>query len=190
MDTYDQQVYAVGKGPSAMTVSAPNIAVTTSTTALISGTVMDVSPGTQTDKMHLRFANGVPAVSDESMSEWMLYVYKQFARPMDSTGVEVAVFAQQGDNVIDIGTVVSDANGRFSIAWKPEAGIEGEYDIYAYFSGSAGYYGSFAKTEMAVSAASEIVEKETTPYEWYIIGMGIAILAVVVIFGLLILKKK
>jgi outer membrane protein assembly factor BamB len=191
MDYYDQQIYAIGKGPSAMTVSAPNVAVTAGTTSLISGTVMDVSPGTQSDQSQLRFSNGVPAVSDESMSEWMLYVYKQFSRPMGTIGVEVTVFAQQGDSVIDIGKTTSDANGRFSIAWKPEAGIEGEYDIYAYFSGSASYYGSFAKTEMAVSAAPEVIPPPETPaYEWYIIGAAIAIIAVVLIVGILNLKKK
>jgi len=190
MDVYDQQVYAIGKGPSKMTATAPNTGVTTGTAALISGTVMDVSPGTQTDKMQLRFADGVPAVSDESMSEWMLYVYKQFSRPMDATGVEVTVFAQQGDRVIDIGKTVSDANGRYSIAWTPPEDATGVWDIYAYFSGSAGYYGSFAKTEMAVSAAPVVEQVETPPYEWYIVGMGLAILAAVIIFGLLSLRKK
>jgi len=189
-DIYDQQVYAIGKGPSKMTVSAPNIGIVTGTTALISGTVMDVSPGTEQDNVIRRFSNGVPAVSEQSMSEWMLYVYKQFSRPMDTTGVEVVVFAQQGEHVIDIGRTTSDANGRFSISWTPPADATGEWDIYAYFDGSASYYGSFAKTEMAVSAAPVVDEVETPPYEWYIVGMGLAILAVVIIFGLLSLKKK
>jgi len=191
MDTYDQQIYAIGKGPSAMTATAPNFAITTGTTALISGTVMDVSPGTQTDKVQLRFSNGVPAVSDESMSEWMLYVYKQFERPMSTTGVEVTVFAQQGDRVIDIGTTVSNANGRYSIDWTPPADATGKWDIYAYFSGSAGYYGSFAQTEMAVSAAPEVVPPEPLPpYGLYILGAAIAIIITVIIVGLLNYKKK
>ena len=191
MDTYDQQIYAIGKGPSRMTATAPNTGVTTGTAALISGTVMDISPGTQADKMQYRFANGVPAVSEESMSEWMLYVYKQFARPMDTTGVEVTVFAQQGDHVIDIGTTVSDANGRYSIAWTPPEGATGVFDIYAYFSGSPSYYGSFAKTEMAVSAAPAVVEPEPLPpFGWYILGAAIAIIITVLLVGLLNYKKK
>jgi hypothetical protein len=152
---------------------------------------MDVSPGTQQDNLKMRFSKGVPAVSDESMSEWMLYVYKQFARPMDTTGVEVTVFAQQGeDNVIDIGKVKSDANGRFSIAWTPPADATGEWDIYAYFSGSASYYGSYAKTEAAVFAAPEVPPPaEIPPYGWYIAGAAAAIIIAVAIVGLLLFRK-
>ena len=191
MDTYDSQIYAIGKGPSVMTVSAPNTAVTAGTTALISGTVMDNSPGTQSDNAQLRFANGVPAVSEESMSEWMLYVYKQFPRPMGATGVEVTVFAQQGDHVIDVGKTVSNANGRYSIDWTPPADATGKWDIYAYFSGSASYYGTFAQTEMAVSAAPDVVEPvQLPPYGWYILGAAIAIIITVIIVGLLNYKKK
>jgi len=188
-DYYDQQIYAIGKGPSELTVSAPNIAVTADTTALITGTVMDVSPGTQSDNLRLRFPNGVPAVGDESQSEWMLYLYKQFSAPMDVTGIEITVYAYDGENVIPIGTTESDARGQYAITWKPDR--EGTYEIWAYFEGTASFYGNDAKTTMAVSAAPEVVEPEPTPpYEWYIVGMGIAIIAVVLIIGLLILKKK
>ena len=188
MDTYDQQIYAIGKGPSEMTVTAPNVAIVAGTTALISGTVMDVSPGTQSDILQMRFPNGVPAVGDESMSEWMLYVYKQFEQPMEVTGIEITVYAYDGKDVTPIGTTMSDARGRYAIAWTPEK--DGQYDIWAYFEGTASYYGADAKAEMYVSAAPEVIEPKQTPYEWYIIGMGIAILAVVVIFGLLIYLKK
>jgi len=58
-DTYNQQVYAIGKGPSTTTVTAPNIGVPFGTSVMISGTVTDVSPGTQSDTMKLRFPNGV-----------------------------------------------------------------------------------------------------------------------------------
>ena len=81
MDTYDQRVYAIGKGPSTMTVTAPDTAAALDTSVIIRGTVMDNSPGTQSDDMKLRFPKGVPAISDASMSDWMLYVYKQFAQP-------------------------------------------------------------------------------------------------------------
>jgi outer membrane protein assembly factor BamB len=191
IDSYDSQVYAIGKGPSEMTVTPSNAVINAENTVLISGTVMDVSPGTEQDNIKYRFSKGVPAVSDESMSEWMLYVYKNFGRPMDTQGVDVTVFAQQGDRVIDVGTAVSDASGRFAITWTPPTDATGNWDVYAYFSGSGAYYGSWAKSEMAVLEAPEIVEPDPTPpYEWYIVGMGIAILAVVIIFGLLIYLKK
>jgi hypothetical protein len=123
------------------------------------------------------------------MSDWMLHVYKQFTRPMNTKGVEITVFAQQGDNVIDIGTTTSDANGRYSIPWTPPTDTTGEWDIYAYFSGSASYYGSYAKTETAIYAAPETPTTETPPYEWYIIGMGIAIIITVLLVGMWIKKK-
>ena len=189
-DVYDQQIYAVGKGPSEMTVAMSNAIVTAGAPVLVSGTIMDVSPGTEQDNLRLRFPKGVPAVSDESMSEWMLYVYKQFARPIDTTGVEITIFAQQDNNVIDIGTTTSDANGRFSITWTPPTDTTGEWDIYAYFSGSASYYGSYAKTETAVFTAPEAPPPvETPPYEWYIIGTGIAIIIVVIACTMLNRKK-
>jgi hypothetical protein len=173
-----------------MTVSVSNAVPTAGNTVLVSGTVMDISPGTEQNELQKRFPKGVPAVSDESMSEWMLYIYKHFERPMDTQGVEVTVFAQQDDTTIDIGKTTSDANGRFSIAWKPEAGTEGNWDIYAYFSGSGGYFGSYAKSEMAVLEAPEVPPPEPSPpYGWYILGAAIAIIAVNIIVTLLLRKK-
>jgi len=188
-DSYDGQMYGIGKGPSELTVTAPNIAITAGTTALISGTVMDVSPGTQSDKSLLRFPKGVPAVSDESMSDWMLYVYKQFARPMDVTGVEVTVFAKQGATEIDIGTTTTTSSGTYSIAWTPPEDATGTWDIYAYFDGSASYYGSWSQTAMAVSTAPTVVDPVQPPYGWYILGVGIAIIVVVLVCMLMIYKK-
>jgi len=188
-DYYDSRLYAIGKGPSEMTVSMSNAIATEGAPVLISGTVMDISPGTQSDNLKMRFSKGVPAVSEESMSNWMLHVYKQFEKPMDATGVAVTVFAQQGEHVIDIGKTVSDANGRYSIMWTPPAGTAGEWDVYAYFDGSASYWGSYAKTEVGVFAAPEIVTPETKPYEWYIVGMGIAIIITVLLVGVWLKKK-
>ena len=188
-DTYDLQIYAIGKGPSELTVTAPNIAITAGATALISGTVMDISPGTQNDNSLLRFPKGVPAVSDESMSDWMLYVYKQFARPLDTKGVEVTVFAEQGDTVIDIGTTTTTSSGTYSIAWTPPEDAMGTWDIYAYFSGSASYYGSWSQTAMAVSAAPIVVDPVEPPYGWYILGVGIAIIVVILVSMLIIYRK-
>jgi len=192
MDTYDQQIYAIGKGPSEMTTSVSSGVTTTGTPILITGTVMDISPGTQSDKLQMRFPKGVPAVSDESMSEWMLYVYKQFERPTNTKGVEVTVFAQPRfdatSDMIEIGKTVSDDSGRFSISWTPQH--EGEFDIVAYFDGSASYYGSWAKTEMLVMATETTDQVSNPPYELYIITMGIAIILAVAIVGLLLFKKK
>ena len=74
-----------------MTVTAPDTAVAFDTPVIIKGTVTDTSPGTKDSAITLRFPNGVPAVSDASQSDWMLYVYKQFTQPTDATGVPVSI---------------------------------------------------------------------------------------------------
>jgi len=190
MDVYDQQVYAIGKGPSEVTVSAPTVAVTAGTKALITGTVMDVSPGTEQDGLRYRFANGVPAMSDESQSEWMLHVYKNFEEPMGAKGIEVTVYAWdvENNNRINIGTTTSNARGQYSIAWTPDK--EGMYDIWVYFEGTAAFYGDDAQTTMAVSAAPEVPPPvENPPYEWYIIGAAIIVIVVNLVVALLLRKK-
>ncbi|MDR2203823.1 MAG: PQQ-binding-like beta-propeller repeat protein, partial [Nitrososphaerota archaeon] len=115
MDVYDQQIYAIGKGPSATTLTTSNNEVVANTKTVISGTVMDVSPGAVTDEMKLRgnFYNGVPAVSDESMSDWMLYVYKGFAKPFDVVGIGVTVgYTNAAGDWIEIGKTTTDSFGR------------------------------------------------------------------------------
>ena len=135
MDTYDQRIYAVGKGPSETTVVAsPKVSVFGSSVQ-IEGMVTDVSPGTSSDSLALRFPNGVPAVSDAGMSEWMLYVYKQFSRPSNAVGVPVTLsVVDSNGNYREIGTATSNADGFFSLNWKPD--IDGQYTLYASFEGS------------------------------------------------------
>jgi outer membrane protein assembly factor BamB len=58
MDTYDQQIYAIGKGPSSTTVTAPDSGISIGSSITIRGTVMDISPGTTQDTIALRFPNG------------------------------------------------------------------------------------------------------------------------------------
>ncbi|MCL2690850.1 MAG: PQQ-binding-like beta-propeller repeat protein [Candidatus Bathyarchaeota archaeon] len=190
IDSYDSQIYAIGKGPSELTVSAPNYAVTAGTTALITGTVMDISPGTNSDRSQLHFPKGVPVASDETQSEWMLHVYKQFEAPAEFKGVEVSLYAWDGQSSesVPIGTTTTDIYGKFAIEWTPTKA--GQYEIFAFFDGSGAYYSSEATAATYVSAAPEVVEVETPPYEWYIVGAAIAIIAVVIVIGLLNLKKK
>jgi hypothetical protein len=80
-NTYDQYFYVVGKGPSKTTVSVSPKVSTWGSKVLFEGTVMDISPGTQEEKIKLRFPYGVPAVSDDYQTEWMTYVYNQFPPP-------------------------------------------------------------------------------------------------------------
>ncbi|MDR2700343.1 MAG: PQQ-binding-like beta-propeller repeat protein [Nitrososphaerota archaeon] len=186
-DTYDQQIYAIGKGPSSMTVIAPDVAVAVNTPVLIRGTIMDVSPGTDSTELKLRFPNGVPAVSDESMSEWMLYVYKQFPQQM-ATGVSIRIDAiDPNGNYVTLGDTVSDANGKFSFTFTPDK--DGQYNIYAFFDGSDSYYKTDAQTELLVMPAGQSVDNGP-PYALYAFIVGIVMIIAIVFIGLLILKKK
>ncbi len=152
MDTYDQRIYAIGKGPSATTVSAPQTAVPLGSSAVIEGTVMDVSAGTKDHSVAARFPNGVPAVADEDMSEWMKYVYKNFPHPDGATGVEVTLDAiDSNGGWTHIGRVTSDVSGTFSHMWTPET--EGKYTVIATFEGSKAYWASYAETAIGVGPA-------------------------------------
>jgi hypothetical protein len=152
MDTYDQRVYAIGKGPSATTVSASEATQPVNTFVLIQGTVMDVSPGTEDIKLTMRFPNGVPVISDADMSDWMLYVYKQFEIPKEATGVTVVLNAiDESGTWHDVDRVKTDLKGSFSYRWIPET--PGKYIIVATFEGSGGYFGSYAETAISVGPA-------------------------------------
>jgi len=152
MNAYDQRIYAIGKGPSAVTVTAGPKVIASGTSQVIEGTVMDISPGTEEYAIRARFPNGLPAIADEDMSEWMKHVYVQFARPAGATGVPVKIEIVDPNNQYSwIGTATSDADGNFAYSWKPQ--IEGQYTIIATFDGSASYYGSHAVTHMTVDPA-------------------------------------
>ncbi|MCW4047490.1 MAG: PQQ-binding-like beta-propeller repeat protein, partial [Candidatus Bathyarchaeota archaeon] len=143
---YDNMIYAFGKGPSAVTVTAPDVGVTTATPVTIRGTVMDVSPGTKylaqpdvtmtkQNEVALRFPNGVPCVSDESQSAWMEYVYQQQPLPTNTTGVLITIdVIDSNNNYRTIGTTTSDTTGSFSFTWTPD--IPGDFTVIATFAGS------------------------------------------------------
>jgi hypothetical protein len=152
MNGYDNQIYAVGRGPSDTTVAAsPKVSVYGSS-VLVEGTVIDTAAGTQQNEQAARFPDGVPAVSDESMSDWMEYVYQQKPRPTDVTGVEVVISVlDPNNNIYEVGRATSDADGMFHCAFTPE--VPGEYTVIATFEGSNGYWPSHAKTAINVEEA-------------------------------------
>ncbi len=164
---YDQHIYAIGKGPSKTTVTAnPEISVHGSS-VMIRGTVLDVSPGTEDPTIKIRFPNGVPAVSDADMTNWMTYVYNQFPQPMAS-GVTVMVEAiDPNNNYQYLGTTTTDLWGNFGMMYEPE--VSGEYMIFATFQGTDSYYQSSASTyfgvDPAASPATPIEPEEPTELE-------------------------
>ncbi|MCW4004565.1 MAG: PQQ-binding-like beta-propeller repeat protein [Candidatus Bathyarchaeota archaeon] len=197
MDTYDQRVYAIGKGPSAITATAPDVSVELGKSVIIKGTVTDISPGTKDSAIAMRFPNGVAAVSDESQSDWMLYVYKQFSCPANVTGVPVTIdVIDANGNYRNIGTTTSDGTGFYSFAWEPD--IPGKYTVLATFGGSKAYYPSTAQTAFVVDEAppASAAPTETPPSvaDMYFIPMSIGILVAIIVIGailaLLLLRKR
>jgi len=197
LNEYDMRVYAIGKGPTTTTVSVPETAQPLGTPVLIKGTVMDISPGTQDSSIKLRFPQGVPAVADESMSDWMACVYMQFPRPTDVKGVWVTfdVISPSGEWK-HIGGTHTDSSGMYSIPWTPPS--EGLWTIVITFPGSESYWPSYAETSVLVTAAPPPPPTPETPqiptppdYTPYFIALTIAIIiiALLVVYILISIRK-
>ena len=140
--TLDNVIYAFGKGQTETTVQAPLASLTQGQSTTIIGTITDQSPG----------AKDTPAIADESMDDWMRYLYMQFPAPTNATGVKVKLTTiNPNGETVDIGTATSDVAGNFGIMWTPST--VGLYQITATFEGTLSYYSSFATTYMSVSAA-------------------------------------
>jgi hypothetical protein len=196
LNAYDNQIYTWGKGPSSMTVTAPNVGVTTTTPITIRGTIIDISAGTKQQAQAANFPNGVPCVSDESQSAWMEYIYMQQPMPTNATGVPVtiSVIDSNGNNR-QIGSTTSDASGMFTLTWTPD--ITGPYTVIASFPGSESYYSSSAETSFYASepapTASPYPQVSLPPTEMYIAAAAIGIIIAVAIVGavlLLAIKKR
>jgi hypothetical protein len=192
----DNQIYSVGKGPSSLTVSAPQAAIEQGHSLIVSGKVIDVSAGTQQTEQAGRFATGVPVASDASMKDWMGYVYQQKPLPQNFTGVEVTIdVVDANGNYRNIGTTTTDASGQYSYQWMPD--ITGKYTVVASFKGTNGYWPSYSTTSFAVDAAAATPTPAPTPEpsaaDLYFVPAIAGLLVAVIVVGLLIilvLRKK
>ncbi|MFC1487135.1 PQQ-binding-like beta-propeller repeat protein [Thermoproteota archaeon] len=188
----DGNMITIGKGKSATTVTAPDVAVAKGTAFTIKGNVLDMSPAQP----------GTPCVSKESMKLQMEYLHMQM--PIAGvkgdgviTGVPVTLTAMGSDgSVIDIGTVKTNGYyGTFAHSWTPPE--EGTYEIIASFAGDESYGSSAAATAVTVGPAVEPSgpiepEPEPTPFittEVAIIA-AVVIAAVVAVVGYWVLKKR
>jgi hypothetical protein len=199
---FDGNIWCLGKGPTKTTVTAPLTTVSTGTGVLIQGSVMDMSPVSQEYASQVLFPNGVPAVADEDMSEWMDYLYMQNATllndPPTPNGVTVSITALDSNGgYTDLGTTTSDYAGQFALSWKPTT--EGIYKIFATFSGSDSYYSSYAETSAIVALASSSSPAPTSGTEATIsnsdmlIYLAIGVVAIIIaiaVVGALMLRKK
>ena len=137
---------------------------------------------------------GTPAISDDSMSAWMEYLYMQQPMPKNATGVEVTLETlDPNGNFYEIGKTTSDASGMYSYVFTPE--VPGLYTIIATFEGSNSYYSSYVETAINVVEAPQASPTPTPPppsmADTYIVGFGTAIIIVMIIgFVILILRKR
>ena len=196
-NNYDHQVYAVAKGPTTMTLQAPSAAISNGQSLVISGTIMDISAGASQEEQSRRFPNGIPAVSEESMAKWMEYVYMQKARPMDTVGVPITLsVVDSNGNYRDIGQTTSDADGFFAFNWMPD--IDGQYTVYASFTGSEGYWPSHAVASFVVDPAAPTPPPTDAPLQsaadMYFVpavaGIIVAIVIVGIMLALLLIRKR
>jgi hypothetical protein len=186
----DNQIYAFGKGPSTTTISASPKVTTEGSSVVIEGTVLDIAAGTKQNEQTARFPNGVPAVSDASMTPWMEYVYMQRPKPTNVTGIPVSIdVLDSNGNYRNIGTTTSDVDGAFSFQWTPD--IPGKYIVIATFAGSESYYSSHAETAFAIDPAastpSPVPVTAQPPTEMYFALSTAAIIAAIAVVGALIL---
>ncbi len=196
LNLYDHKIYTIGKGPSATTIDAPMAAITQGSSIVIRGTVTDIAAGTKQDEQSARFPDGVPAVSDESMSAWMPYVYMQKPRPDNAIGVPVSIdVIDSNGNLRNIGEPTSDANGFYSLQWTPD--VPGKYTVIATFKGSESFWPSHAETAFAVDEAAPTQTPATPAPQsvtdaYFVPAVAGIIIAIVIGFAatILLLRKR
>jgi hypothetical protein len=164
LDSFDNQIYCYGKGPSATTIYIQNDVVTEGNTVLLKGTVTDQSPS---GKLNTNYdlnmpLKDTPAISDADMEAWMEYLFQQRPIPQDATGVPVHLTAiDPNGNYQDIGTTTSDIAGNYALSWTPP--VPGTYQATATFEGSASYGSSFGTTYFTVTPKTAASPELTTP---------------------------
>ena len=196
-NSYDDSIYTVGRGPSTLTVSAPDLAAAAEQSVVIRGTVMDASTGTKQAQQAADFFSGVPVASDASMKDWMGYVYQQKPLLTNFTGVTVSIdVVDSNGNFRNIGSATTDATGAYSLQWKPD--IPGKYTVIATFAGTNGYWPSSAETSFAVDPSAATPTPATpspqSPADMYFVpavaGLFVAIIVVGALLALLLLRKR
>jgi hypothetical protein len=199
VDSHDEMIYCFGQGPSATTVSAPQIVPPLGSTVELTGTVTDQS---QYGRRNIngdidRVLKGTPAINDASMDAWMEYMFHQRPMPTNATGVSVSLDTiDPNGNLIHIGDTTSDAASNYGIAYKPD--VPGTYQIIATFKGSNSYGSSFGTTYLTIGSESTTPAPTTTTQaqsvaDTYLIPVGVAIIVAIAIAAVVIvlaLKRK
>jgi hypothetical protein len=184
-NAYDNQIYCYGKGLTETTMTTSPV-INSNTQVQISGTVTDQSPGQTCLGIP---AAGTPAIADESMSDWMEYLYMQMPKPMNATGVPVTLsYIDSNNNCFVIGTTTTDINGQYSYVFTPD--IPGTYTIIASFDGTNSYFSSSAQTQMTFAmppaATSAPTPAPASMADLYFLPMSIITIVAIVIIGVLL----
>jgi outer membrane protein assembly factor BamB len=194
LNHYDAQIYTIGKGPSYTTINASPKVIPQNSGVLIEGTVTDICFGAKQLVDSGKF-NIVPAMSDESQSDWMSYLYMQKPMPTDATGVQLRLTAiSQNGQSTELGIVTTDLSGSFSYLWN-DIPAEGTYTIVAAFEGSQSYWPSTAQTAVGIIAQAEPTptntqtENSLSTESLLIIGSAIAIIIVLLIVAVILRKR-
>jgi outer membrane protein assembly factor BamB len=194
---YSNQIYVLGRGASATTVSAPHIGLSFGTPLIIAGSVTDISASTTQDEQNKRFPNGVACASDASMTDWMGYVYQQRPLPTDFAGVRVSIdVIDSNGNYRNIGTATTDSSGTYRLTWTPD--ISGDYTVIATFAGTNGYWPSYAEEGFTVMNEPAATPAPTQPQntsaaDTYLLPGIIAIIVAIAVgfaITILLLRKR
>ena len=171
--TYSQ-VQCFGKGNTKVELSTDVGRIANGDFVVVNGRITDQSPA-QPD---------TPCVSKESMEAWMTYIHGGYDAPPAGliTGVPVSLVAvDSANNVIDLGTVTSDAMGYFKVSWTPTD--EGMYKITASFAEDESYYSSWTVTDLTVTAAAVSATSGTGTPVMADATMTTVVLAAIVVVG-------
>ena len=198
LDNHDNQIYCLGKGPSATTVSAPQTAPAQGSSVTLTGTVTDQSESGRHDiNGNLDLAlKGTPAISEASMDAWMEYMFHQRPKPANATGVPVTLTAiDPNGNFVPVGNTTSDLYGNYGLAFTPE--VPGTYQIIANFAGSNAYGPSSSSTYLTVGQPTQPTNAPTpapqSVADTYLIPGIIGIIIAVIAVGIaiiLVLRKR
>jgi len=112
--------------------------------------------------------------------------------PTDFTGVTVTLTAlDPNNNTVNIGKATTNINGLYNFEWTPP-NVPGKYTVTATFSGTNGYYPSYAQTTMIVGSPQATTAPTATPVSGVATQstleyLGVAIIIVIIIIGAIII---
>jgi len=181
----DGYSYAFARGPTLTNIAVSKDDIASGESVWIKGRVTDQSAAQP----------GTPAVSRDSMTAWMQYLYRQDPMPTNTTGVPVHLYAcHSNGTAYEIATVNSDGQGYFKYKWTPPN--EDYYYVSANFMGDESYYSSWNTTTLTVGAAPQAAPQYPQPiapidYTPMFAGIiaAVAVVAVIVVVSLFWKRK-